>query len=152
MRRRLAIEADKGWVRAYVLYVQNTPWAFWIGNLYDGTFHSDFMGYDPNLRKHSPGMFLLVKVIEDFCNRRGCGEQVSKIDFGLGDAQYKEVLGNLEWNDASLYIFSVGARGVAVNLLRTPFIFLERTARKALGLMRPLDRMKRKWRERLAIG
>jgi hypothetical protein len=146
MHRRLSLEAEKNWLRGYVLYVQNVPWAFWIGTLYLGTFHSDFMGYDPNLGKYSPGMFLIVKVIEDFCNRNDSGDQVSKIDFGLGDAQYKEVLGDHEWNDASLYIFSPRFRGVSLNLVRTPAAMLDRAARRAIEQIGLLGRIKRKWR------
>lgn len=146
MRLRLLLEARKNWLRGYVLYIDNVPCAFWIGTLYLGTFHSDFMGYNPNFRKYSPGMFLIVKVIEDFCNRDDNGEQVPEIDFGLGDAQYKEVLGDLEWNDASLYIFSPRFKGVSLNLMRVPAIMLERVARGALEQTGLLGRVKKTWR------
>jgi len=146
MRRRLSLEAEKNWLRGYVLYAQNVPVAFWIGTLYLGTLHSEYMGYDPSLGKYSPGMFLIVKVIEEFCNHNGKRDQLSKIDFGPGDAQYKEVLGDLEWNDASLYIFSPRLRGVSLNLMRVPFAMLERAARRALEQTGLLNRVKKLWR------
>jgi hypothetical protein len=145
-RRRLSLEAEKGWLHGYVLYVHNVPCAFWLGTVYLRTFHSDFMGYDPSFGKHSPGMFLIVKVIEDFCNFNNKRDRIAKIDFGLGDAQYKEVLGDLEWNDASLYVFSPKLRGVSLNLMRAPAAMLERTARRALEKSGLLDRVKKMWR------
>jgi hypothetical protein len=146
LRCRLSLEAEKHWLRGYVLYVNNTPWAFWIGTLYLGTLHSDYTGYDPNLGRRSPGMFLMVKVIEDLCSRSERGEQVSKIDFGLGDAQYKEVLGDLEWKDASLYIFAPRLKAFALNLMRTPVALLDRGARSALDQFGLSARLKRMWR------
>ena len=146
MRRRLSLAAERNWLRGYVLYVQDAPWAYWIGTLYLGTFHSDFMGYDPNLGKYSPGMFLIVKVIEAFCAATGVEEHVSKVDFGLGDAQYKQVLGDLEWNDVSLYIYSPSLRGVRLSLVRTPAAILDRAARRTLEQIGVLGRVKKMWR------
>jgi hypothetical protein len=146
MRLRLLLWAEKNWLRGYVLYVENVPRAFWIGTVYLGTFHSDSMGYDPSLGKYSPGMFLIVKVIEDFCDCNDNTEHVSKIDFGLGDAQYKEVLGDFEWNGASLYIFSPRFKGVSLNLMRVPATMLEHVARGVLEHTGLLGRIKKTWR------
>jgi CelD/BcsL family acetyltransferase involved in cellulose biosynthesis len=148
MHRRLSLEAEKGWLRGYVLYVQNAPSAFWIGTLYLGTFHSDYMGYDPALGKYSPGMFLAVKVIEELCNGSDSGGQIYKIDFGLGDAQYKEVLGDSEWSDASLYIFPCSFKGIGLNVVRTSAAILERVARRALEESGLLGKVKKMWRLR----
>ncbi|HEY6272604.1 MAG TPA: GNAT family N-acetyltransferase, partial [Terriglobales bacterium] len=101
-RQRLHLKAEKGWLRGYVLYTGDSPCAFWLGTLYHQEFHSDFMGYDPDHGKYSPGMYLIVQVVEDFCKRSG-EEGIAAIDFGLGDAQYKEILGDVQWQDASAY-------------------------------------------------
>lgn len=146
IRRRLSLQAAKGSLRGYVLYVRGYPWAFFLGSLYHGTFHGDFMGYDPLHAKYSPGMFVVVKMIEDLCNGKDRGERISTIDFGLGDAQYKRVLSNLRWNDSSLYIFSPRISGVSLNLMRTAAAMLERTARKALMQTGLLNRVKKMWR------
>lgn len=149
IRRRLSLEAAKGSLRGYVLYVRGCPWAFFLGSLYRGTFHGDFMGYDPLHAKYSPGMFLVVKMIEDLCNGKDRGERISMIDFGLGDAQYKRVLSDLRWNDSSLYIFSPRISGVSLNLMRTAAAMLDRAARGVLGKAGLLDRVKKMWRLKL---
>jgi hypothetical protein len=148
LRGRLELSARKGWLRAFVLYVAGVPWAFWIGTSYGQTFHSDFMGYDPAHSRYSPGMYLVMKVIAQFCNRPGA-DGIEEIDFGLGDAQYKEILGDREWRDASEYIFGPSMRGLAANLLRTPALLVERAARASLRRAGLVSRMKRIWRGRI---
>jgi hypothetical protein len=150
MRRRLSLGAERGWLRGYVLYVQSVPWAFFLGTLYRGTFHGDFMGYDPLHAKYSPGMYLMTKVIEDLCNGKGREEKVSLIDFGLGDAHYKEVLGDLEWNDASVYIFAPTLKGAGLNVLRIPALLVDRILRRGLERTNLLAKIKRIWRGHLS--
>ena len=146
IRSRLSLVAKKGWLRGYVLYVQGVPWAFFLGTLYRGTCHGDFMGFDPLHAKYSPGMYLLTKIIEDLCNGNDGGGKVSMIDFGLGDAHYKKVLGDLEWDDASLYIFSPNISGVSLNLMRVAGAMLDRAARAGVEKVGLLDRVKKMWR------
>jgi hypothetical protein len=146
MRGRLELSARKGWLRAFVLYVAGAPWAFWIGTSYGQTFHSDFMGYNPVHSSYSPGMCLIMKVIEQFCNRTHSAG-IKEIDFGLGDAQYKEILGDREWADVSVYIFGPSMKGLATSLLRVPALLVERAARAGLQRTGLVSRIKRIWRE-----
>jgi len=145
MRGRLELSARKGWLRAFVLYVGGVPWAFWIGTAYGQAFHSDFMGYDPAHSRYSPGMYLVMKVIEQFCNRTS-PVGIKEIDFGLGDAQYKQILGDSEWQDVSVYIFGRSIKGLTTSLLRTPALLVERAARACLQRTGLVSRTKRIWR------
>lgn len=145
MRQQLQLEAKRERLAGYVLYVAGRPCAFWIGILYRGTFYSGFMGYDPSFAKYSPGMFLVTKVVEDFCNG-AANMGVGRIDFGLGDAQYKEVLGNHQWEEALLYIFAPSLKGVSFNLLRTSTVLVNEVAKKIFERARLLRRIKKKWR------
>ena len=65
MRQRLFLSADKGRLRAYLLYVDDKPCAFWIGTLYGKVFYLDFTGYDAAFKRYEPGTILLMWVIED---------------------------------------------------------------------------------------
>ena len=65
MRQRLEFEAAKGWLRGYVLYFEEKACAFWIGSLYQGTFYSDFIGYDADYAKFSPGLYLVINALEE---------------------------------------------------------------------------------------
>jgi CelD/BcsL family acetyltransferase involved in cellulose biosynthesis len=143
MRSRLALRAAKGWLRGYVLYIGGEPQAFWLGTLYRGTFHSDYMGYAARYAKYSPGMCLVMRVIEELCSTTS---GVESIDFGLGDAQYKQILGNRESQDVSVYFFASNMRGLTLNALRTPIIVADRMARGVLEKGKWVSGVKRFWR------
>jgi Acetyltransferase (GNAT) domain len=141
MRQRFRLEAEKGWLRSYILYVGGKPCAFWVGTLYKGTFHSGFMGYDPGYQRYSPGSVLQVKVLEDFCQ-----DGIRELDFGLGDAMYKQRFANCSWQEGSAYIFAPTFAATAINTLRIPTMFLDRMLRKVLERTKLLAKVKKRWR------
>jgi hypothetical protein len=149
VRRRLELGARKGWLRAFMLYVGDRPCAFWIGMLYQGTFVSEYMGYDPEFRQHSPGMVLIMRVIEGFC-RGANGDVVRELDFGLGHAEYKEALCSRTWQEAAVFIFSPTLKGITLKLMRTVTRLLDGAARRALAATDMVQRLKRVWRDRRA--
>ena len=144
MRQGLRLMASKGWLRAYVLYLAERPCAFWIGDINQGTFGSDYIGYDTDLGKYSPGMFLTTKVIEGFCD--GNREGVIGVDFGPGNAQYKEVLSNQKWRETAVHIFAPSLKGICLNLLRASIGGIDQTIKKALARTGLLQRIKKLWR------
>jgi hypothetical protein len=146
IRTRLHLDAQNGRLRAFLLYLADEPCAFWLGTVYENTFHSEWLGYDPGLSKYSPGMYLITRVIEDFCSRRYAGV-IEQIDFGLGDAQYKGVLGNKEWHDATVHIFSSTLKGLGVNFVRTTVVAADKIARAFVGRMGLVSKVKSTWRK-----
>jgi hypothetical protein len=144
IRRKLRLCAEKGWLRAYVLYLANTPCAFWIGTLYHGSFCSDYLAFDPLFRANSPGTFLLMKVVEEFCNAG-----VKEIDFGSGESRYKEQFGNTPLTEASVLVFAPTVKGVLLNAMRTSTGSLENLVRKVLERTELLPKLKRFWRLRV---
>ncbi len=146
-RRRMRLRAEKSWVRGYILYIEGIPAAFWLGTVCRGTFHSDSMGYDPAFSKYSPGMYLIVRVIEKLCDLKH-EQRVSFIDFGLGDAEYKQILCDTEWQDTTTYVFAPTVRGVALNLIRTPVLLVDWAARIILERTHLAARVKKLWRDR----
>jgi hypothetical protein len=145
-REILRVKTQKGWLRTYILYAGDRPIAFWIGDLVQGTFGGNFIGYDPEIAKYSPGMYLMAKVIEDFCNAEDA--PVRKIDFGPGGAPYKASLGKLEANEAPVYIFSRSLKGVKLNLLRSLTTGIHEPLKKALEKTKLLAKLKKAWRTR----
>ncbi len=145
MRERLYLEARHGWLRAYLLYIQDRPVAFWIGKRYGETFYSDFMGYDADFGRYSPGMYVVTNVIEGMYESQ---DRPQSIDFGLGDAQYKAVLADIEWQEGSLYVFAPTLKGFALNLLRTSVVAGDQAAKRLLGRGALLQRAKKLWRTR----
>jgi hypothetical protein len=149
VRKRLELAALKGWLRAYLLYLGDRPCAFWIGMLYGETFVSDYTAYDPEFRQFSPGIGLVMRMIERFCNRAD-GDVIAELDFGPGDAEYKAVLCTTKWLEAVVYIFSPTLRGVALKSIRTATRVVNVVARKVLTSTKLASWARRAWRGRLA--
>lgn len=151
IRKRLDLAAKKGWLRANLLYIGDRPVAFWIGMLYGERFVSEYMGYDPEFRQFSPGMVLIMRVIEGFCVRVD-GDIVTELDFGLGHAEYKAALCTKTWDEAPIYIFGPGLTGLYLKSLRTATSMADKAARKTLESTQLLPRLKKIWRTRLSSG
>jgi Acetyltransferase (GNAT) domain len=148
IRSRLQFEARKGWLRAYVLYLEGKPSAFWIGSLRNQVFLSDYLSYDSAYAQHAPGMYLIFKVIEELQNEASnC--PVRLVDFGIGDAPYKERLASRHWQEATVYIFAPRMNAIWVNALRSFIGMINRVARHLLRLAPWLASVKRKWRARV---
>ncbi len=145
MRQRLRLCAREGWLRMYLLTVDNQPCAFWIGTVYDGVFYSDYNGYDPGYRDYSLGTFLLISMVEDFCK-----ENVRAVDFGFGQAEYKDRFSNERAMEASVYIFSQGTKGLFLNGSLTIASSIDGALRAMLDRVDLLPRIKRIWRARSA--
>jgi hypothetical protein len=93
-------------------------------------------------------MYLLMRTIEGlYANQQDC--RVTDIDWGHGDAEYKEMLGNQSWEEATISIFAPTVRGVSLNALRSPVILFDRYARRVLERTRLLPRIKKAWRNRV---
>lgn len=148
-RVRLGLAAQKGWLRGYVLYLGDRPCAFWIGMLYGEAFVGEYTGYDPEFRQASPGLVLLMHVIERLCTRAD-GHIVKEFEFGPGHAEYKAVLSSKYWLEAVVYIFSPTAKGLLLKVMHTITEVVNASARRILISTRLFLRLKRAWRDRLA--
>jgi hypothetical protein len=144
-RRLLHFFAKKGWLRVYVLYLGDTPAAFSIGSVSNGSYCCDFLGYDPGFRKYSAGTFLLTRMVEDFC-RAG----VKTFDFGAGGGDYKERFGNLRVMEASVYVFAPSMKGLMLNAVRATAGLIDGSIKKILKRTDLLAKTKRLWRSRSA--
>jgi hypothetical protein len=144
IRSRLEFEARRGWLRGYILYLDEKPCAFWIGSLRNQVFLSDYLAFDSAYSKYAPGMYLILKVIEELCNGK-----IDRVDFGPGDAPYKERLGNADWQESLMYIFAPTIRATGVNAFRLAVGLVNHAAMSILRKTRLLGSAKRLWRTRL---
>ncbi len=142
--KRFTMEADKNWLRIYVLYLGIQPCAFWIGTYYKGVFYSDYTGYDPEFRKYEPGTLVFMNMVEQLC-----AERADAIDFGLGDALYKQRFGDESWSEASVRIFAPSLHAMLLNITQTcieaPVLWLKSFFERT----RLQQRIKTLWRRRL---
>jgi Acetyltransferase (GNAT) domain len=123
IRSRLEFDAAKGWLVGYILYFDEQPCAFWIGSLRNRVFLSNYLAFDPSYSEYSPGMYLVMKVMEALSSDASsyCAD---RIDFGVGDAIYKERLSNHNRREAVLCIFAPRIAPILVNALRSTMQFL----------------------------
>lgn len=140
-RRRLALAAERGWLRGFVLYAAGRPCAFEIGVLYQGTFFLDYTGYDPSLSHFRVGTQVILKTIEHLCE-----SGVARIDCGLGDAAYKQTLGDRQWQERAVVMFAPSARGRLTNAVWTATTLLAQLGAAATRRLQLEDRIKKLWR------
>jgi hypothetical protein len=143
-KKRMALAAEKGWLRSFFLYIDSQPCAFWIGTLYGETFYLDYTGYDPSYKKYELGTILFVRIIEDLCNN-----SIYEIDFGFGEAFYKKHFGNKNWEEASVIIFSPSIKNIIINLSRAMSAIVSEFAEKFLRRTNLYEKVKKYWRIRL---
>jgi hypothetical protein len=138
------LSVKHGWLRGYVLYIKQEPIAFWLGNYYGGTFYINFTGYDPKYSKYDPGMVLFLKVLEDLCEIGA-----KNADFGFGDAFYKKLFSDVNYQEATVYIFAVSLKGLMLNGVR----ILANTSSKIAGAIlrgtKVEGRIRKIWRDRI---
>lgn len=138
----LKTEAAGSHLRVYTLYLGSKPCAFWIGAVYQRTFFSDFLGYDPGYSHYSPGTYLLSQIMEELCS-----EGVDEIDFGFSDEEYKKRFGNITWEDASVHLFAPSPKGLTLSVMKLIAVLPHETARAFLKRTNLYQRTKMVWRK-----
>ena len=114
IREQMAVAAEMGWLRIYILYLEDRPAAFWRGTVYGRCLQGDHVGYDPVWNEFSPGIFLFLNILEDLCE-----EDIETVDFGLGDGQFQRCLGDFCCIESRVHMYAPTLRGILLNLLHT---------------------------------
>jgi hypothetical protein len=111
LTRNLTRWAQRGWLRGYVLFAGDRALAYVIGCVVRRRFSYDLPGYDPRLAAHSPGIILLLRLIEDLIQ----GDAADLLDFGGGHADYKKLLATRSYDEASALLIrpTPYAQGIA---------------------------------------
>lgn len=138
-RETIALALDRGWFRAYVLYLDAEPIAYRSGFVYRGRFTGSKTGYDPTYRHDRVGTYLLVRLIDNLC----ADNAVHVLDLGYGDAEEKRRFSSSSSDEAHPLIFAPTFTGVRVNLARTAIAAADTLGRRTLeetGLIRPAKR------------
>ncbi|HEX3987710.1 MAG TPA: GNAT family N-acetyltransferase [Acidobacteriaceae bacterium] len=143
-RDQLRRRAERGWLRAYVLDLAEVPVAFWIGDVNQNTFRSDYTAFRSDYSASSPGNYLILRVMEEFCDDPA--RTVTEVDFAMGYAQYKDVYGNRKRNEAAVYLFAPSAKGTALRLMRGLTGTVDASLKKLLTRLGLLQKIKKRWR------
>jgi len=107
--------AKKGWLRVYILNVNNEPCAFRYALKYRRTYFGELIGYLPKWKDFNVGTVLFMKFIEQICHE----PDVERIDFGFGGGYHKELGNSYCWPEASLYIYAPKVFPIMVNIIQS---------------------------------
>jgi hypothetical protein len=142
MRTELAME--RGWFRAYLLYVDDSPIAFSAGNAYGGRFYYLIPGYDPAYASYRVGTYVFLKMVEDLCG----DDSVDILDFGPGEAEHKRHFCDRSWHEAEVYLFAPRARARFINVARATILGANDGLVSTARTVGVVPRVKRWWRDR----
>jgi CelD/BcsL family acetyltransferase involved in cellulose biosynthesis len=123
-------QAERGWLRSYVLLDGQRPIAFAIGLQAYGTYYYDEVGYDPEYAAQRPGTALLYKLLEDLCREH----RPDVLDFRHGDSEYKKLFSNRHYDEANWYLLRKSAYTAVARAARAGLdrVGLRERARHAL--------------------
>jgi hypothetical protein len=142
MQNRLDLGARKGWMRGYVLYANGKPCSFWQGTLYKNIFYLDYTAYISEMQDYNVGELLFLKMINGLYDEGG----IRGIDFGSGDAIYKQNYGDRNWKESDIYLFNNTPKMLLVNITRKSTALLRLAMEKTLLRFELLNRVKKCWR------
>lgn len=145
MREILRAAAQKGALRACVLYINERPVAFASGILSNKTFCGTFTGYDPGLKRYSPGLQAMMRLIEELFET---SEGLLRFDAGSGDSPYKRRLFDYSRKECAVWIFAPTAKGLSLHIPKLISTLLHSFAMRLLAKSDYLRRVRKMWRER----
>jgi CelD/BcsL family acetyltransferase involved in cellulose biosynthesis len=138
-QRALArVGLEHGWLAGYVLLLAGAPAAYWFCSRYGGKLLLRTGGFDNAYAEHRPGIYLLMRVIEEAC----ADPEVGVLDYGPGDAAYKEQFSNESREERNAVVFAPTFRGRRINAARTVVLAPARAARSALDATQLTSRVR----------
>lgn len=134
-----------GWFRAWVLYLDGQPCAFETGYVSGTSVVIAAKGFDPEHGRRHVGKVLQLHILEAV----SADPVLRTVDFGFGDAEYKQRLANRSWTDVDLVVYGRTPRGVFALIGRTAILAADRLGRRAADAFAGEGRLaglKRRWR------
>ena len=105
--------AQQGAWLGFVLLIDGKTAAFWSGSRFGSTFSVWWTSFDIAYQAYSPGLVASTRMTEAFMQRG-----VTEVDFGPGDAPYKERLATeLRWEE-TICVFAPSLRGALAKSVR----------------------------------
>jgi Acetyltransferase (GNAT) domain len=146
-RGRFAIFAERRELRVQLLEIGGRVFAYWIGLVFESTFHSWATGYRPELTEFDPGTLTFARMLDELAK-----EGVEVFDFGLGEAHYKVRFGDASWREASPMMFAPSLKALAIRLMLSGSSLVDAGARRLLTSLQILDSVKTAWRRRVRLS
>lgn len=99
-RKQLSILASNGQLRSYLWSVEDRPVAFAICHQHAGCFRYEEIAYLAEYSSLSPGVTALQQIVEDLFRYA----PPTDVDFGGGDALYKQQFGNRQSRSQTVWL------------------------------------------------
>jgi hypothetical protein len=140
---------DQGWLRCWALYIDDQPVAFWYGCVYRGVYYGlGTPGYDPAFANDRVGYICMRHMLEDLC----LDDAVSLIDFGYGDADYKQRFGTESSTSFDVMLMAARTRPLLLKAVLTLNGLARRAATELEQRSERVRTLKRRWRFGAARG
>ena len=143
-RELVRVGLEHGWLRGYLLHLDGKAVAYWLCSPFGRTTLLRTGGFDDAYAEHRVGIYLLMRVIEDAC----ADPALDVLDFGPGDAAYKEQYANETRVERNVVIFAPTFRARRINATRTAILGPARLAKAGLDATQLTSRVKTTLRRR----
>jgi hypothetical protein len=137
--------ARRGWLRVYVMYINDTPCSFLIGQLYERTFYCQHAGYNHAFAKFSVGSLLTAWALE---NLAAAG--VAEVDLGKGGQEHNRRLGCRVREEGAVHVYFPTLRGLQANIFFAAAQIVRVAGRKTINELR-LKRASKVWSQFLIV-
>jgi CelD/BcsL family acetyltransferase involved in cellulose biosynthesis len=120
--------------------------SYWCGTRHSGTFAVGTPGYDPRFASDSVGRYTMMRMVEDLC----ADPEVHLLDFGQGEAEYKDAFARPDRREEDLWFFAPRPRAVATGTLLSGLDAVNRGGRAVVRRSEAARRLRRAERSRVA--
>lgn len=144
-RQRLRLAAQRGELRAHVLFAGEQPVAFWAGEVSGQVMYVAWTAFDPAFRRHEVGTIAFLGMLEHLM-----ASGVRTIDFGPGGAAYKERFGDVCVQEQDVAIYAITPKGLAGRALAATMHGVNHAGRQLLDRLSIARRLKKVWRDQLS--
>src|SRR5262249_39746845 len=100
---------------AWTLSIDGAPAAFITGVVQQRIFYLFDTAFDPATEAEEPGSILLAHVLEELA---GSGE-VDGFDYGYGDAQYKQTMSDVSYDEIDIHCYARRPVPLALNIMNS---------------------------------
>ena len=142
-----AESARAGRLRGYVLSVGTRPMAYQLGMIDGGTYHLVATAFDQRWADLSPGQVLHFMVMRDLADRG-----LSTIDYGFGDAPYKQAHADSAETEHLVTILAPTPRAIIAGAVMRAAASVDGALRSAALESGSFDEIRRAWRALLAAA
>jgi hypothetical protein len=144
MVKRVSLWLRRGSFQSFFLFAGDKACAYQHILKYRGHALAAGTGYDPGFQRYGVGKYIQFRALEDLC-RDG---DVTVLDFGYGDAEYKREWCNSRQEEADLVLFRLSWAGLLGNAMRTGEIKGFENLKRLLKSSGLFASVKRAWRAR----